>query len=102
MKAVRVQYTVKKEYVEKNKENIVKVMNDLRQINNPGIKYSTFLLDNGHTFMHLAIFKNEEANRVFSEVESFKQFTAELKASEPVSSPKVENLTLVGASYDIF
>ncbi len=34
-KAVRVQYSTKEEYAAKNKENIQKVMSDLREINDP-------------------------------------------------------------------
>jgi hypothetical protein len=34
-KVVRVQYTAKQEYVPRNKENISRVMKDLREINNP-------------------------------------------------------------------
>jgi hypothetical protein len=77
-------------------------MGDLREINNPGIKYGTYLLDDGKTFMHFAQFENEEAHLVLMELESFKTFQAELRASGPELAPKSENLSLVGSSYDIF
>lgn len=102
MKTIRVQYTAKQEYAAKNKENILKVMNDLRVINNPGIKYSSFVLEDGKTFMHFAIFENEEANKVLNNMESFKQFQAELKASGPEVPPKAENLSLVASCDDFF
>jgi len=102
MKTVRVQYTTKKEYVEKNKENIAKVMSDLRKMNNPGIKYSTFILDDGQTFMHFAVFDSEEGQKILNELDSFKKFGAELKASGPEIAPKVDNLSLVDSCYDIF
>ena len=102
MKIVRVQYTVKQEYADKNRNNISKVMNDLREINNPGIKYSSFVLEDGKTFMHFAVFENEEANKTLNNLESFKQFQAELKASGPLSPPKPENLALVASCYDFF
>ena len=101
-KIVRVQYTAKQEYVAKNKQNIEKVMNDLREINSPGIKYSTYLLDDGKTFMHFSLFENEDAQKVLNGLESFKQFQAELKASGPEVPPKVDNLSLVASSYNIF
>jgi hypothetical protein len=101
-KAVRVQYSTKKEYVAKNKENIQKVMSDLREINDPGIKYGTFLSEDGKTFIHFALFEKEEAQKVLNGLESFKIFQAELKASGPEVPPKVDNLSLVGSSYDIF
>ena len=102
MKIVRVQYTAKAEYTEKNKENIRKVMSDLREINNPGLKYGTYILDDGKTFMHFTHFENDEAHKVLMELESFKTFQAELRASGPEVPPKSEQLSLVGSSYEIF
>ena len=99
---VRVQYITKQEYADRNKENIKKVMNDLREINNPGIKYGAYLLEDGKTFMHFALFENEEAHKVLMELKSFIQFQAELKASGHEVAPKSENLSLVASSYDFF
>jgi hypothetical protein len=102
MRAVKVQCTVKKEYAEKNAENIARVMKDLRAINNPGIKYSSFTLPDGKTFMHFAMFENEAANGVLNNLDSFKQFQTELKASGLESPPKPEELSFVGSCYDLF
>ena len=102
MKIIRVQYTAKQEYVAKNKDNIAKVMGDLREINNPGIKYATYLLPDEKTFLHFAQFENDEAHKVLMELESFIRFQTELKARVPEVAPKSENLTLVASSYDFF
>ena len=101
-KIVRVQYTTKQEYAARNKENITKVMNDLRKINNPGIRYGAYLLEDEKTFMHFTQFQNEDAYKILNELESFKEFQAQLKASGPEVPPKAENLSLVGSSYDFF
>lgn len=101
-KIVRVQYTAKPEYAATNKENIAKVMNDLRKINDPGIKYGAFLLEDGKTFMHFTLFENEGAYKVLNSLPSFLQFQAALKASGFEVIPKSENLSLVGSSYDFF
>ena len=101
-KIVRVQYTTKQEYVARNKENISRVMKDLREINNPGIKYGAFLLQDEKTFMHFTLFENEEAYKVLNNLESFMQFQTELKASGFEVVPKVDNLSLVASSYDFF
>ncbi|MEO5893791.1 MAG: hypothetical protein ABIQ31_26280, partial [Ferruginibacter sp.] len=53
MKIVRVQYTTRPEYAATNQENIRQVVNELRALNHPGINYSTYLLPDGKTFMHL-------------------------------------------------
>ncbi len=102
MKTVRVQYKAKPEFVETNKANISRVMSDLRELNDPGIKYSTFIFEDGQTFMHFAMFSDDDGQKKLNELESFKKFGAELKASGPVEPPKPETLTLVNSSYDIF
>jgi gamma-glutamyltranspeptidase len=101
MKAVKVQYTVSESYAKRNAENITQVMADLRKLNNPHIKYSSFLLDDKKSFVHFVITDKEE-NDILTGLESFKRFQSELKASQPEIPPKVEHLNLVGSSYDFF
>ena len=62
MKIVRVQYTTSAEYAAINQENIRQIVTELRQINHPGIQYSSYLFPDGKTFMHLDQFENEEAH----------------------------------------
>ena len=101
MKIVRVQYTTTPEFAGRNKENIRQVVNELRKINHPGIKYSTYLMPDGKTFMHFDHFDNEEAHNVLTGLESFKKFSDELLASNLEVEPKLELLSLV-ASHPIF
>ena len=54
MKIIRVTYTVRPEFAEKNKANIKQVMKDLRAVNNPNTKYASYLEEDGVTFMHFA------------------------------------------------
>jgi len=102
MKASKVQYTVKTEYSHHNAENIKTVMADLRRINNADIKYCSFMLEDQKTFVHFLITQTEEANKILTGLESFKKFLSELKASEPEIAPRVENLNLIGSSFDFF
>ncbi len=102
MNAVKVQYTVKAEYVAANKKNIARVMSDLRALNSPDIKYSAFLLDDGKTFVHFVMRANEEAGKILSDLAAFKEFQQQLRNSEPESPPQAENLTLVGNNWDVF
>lgn len=101
MKAVKVQYTVKPAFATHNAENIGKVMADLRKLNNPYIKYSSFLLEDAKSFVHFVI-TDEKADNILNGLESFQKFQSELKASQPEVPPKVEHLSLVGSSYDFF
>jgi hypothetical protein len=99
--AVKVQYTVKAEYVETNKKNIARVMSDLREVNSPDIRYSVFLLDDGKTFLHLVMRANDEAGSILSNLEAFRDFQRQLRNSEPESPPKAEDLTLVDTNWDV-
>jgi len=102
MKIVRVQYTTTQEYAATNKENISRVVNELRALNHPGIKYSAYLLPDDRTFMHFDQFENEEAHLALQALESFKKFAAELWASSPEAGPNLELLSLVASSEDFF
>ena len=102
MNAVKVQYTVKEEFVETNKINIQRVMVDLKESNITDIKYSSFLLDDGKSFVHFVLRANDEAQKSLSDLPSFQEFQRQLRESGPEVPPNAENLTLVGLSWDIF
>ena len=59
MKAVKVQYTVRENYVETNKKNIKAVVSELRNMGDKGVKYSVFTEDNGQSFVHFAIYREK-------------------------------------------
>ena len=95
MKAVKVQYTVQPEYVETNKKNIKAVKDHLE--NNPinGMWYKAFLLEDGKSFMHINICDSQETMDKLNNVEEFKSFRMQLKESEPVSPPNVEQIEMM-------
>jgi len=95
MKAVKVQYTVKPEYVETNKKNIKAVMDKLKSNPVEGMWYKAFLLEDGQSFMHINISDNQETMDKINEVEEFNIFRKELKESDPVSPPKLENIEMM-------
>ncbi len=102
MKSVKVQYTVKAEYADTNKKNVAKVMADLRELAHPGIKYSTFVLDDGKTFVHFGMYAGEETMSIIGDLDSFKKFRQQLQESQPEAPPKADDLSLVASAYDIF
>ncbi len=102
MKSVKVQYTVKAEYADTNKKNVAKVMADLRELAHPGLKYSTYVLEDGKTFVHFGMYADQEALDVVNNLPSFQSFREQLKASGPEAPPKGDDLTLVDSSYEIF
>ena len=102
MKIVKVTYTTKAEYAGQNKANIAKVMGDLQKINNPEIRYDAVVGADDKSFMHFAVFKTDDAEKVLLGLNSFKHFQEQLKASGLESPPKQELLSLVGSSKNIF
>lgn len=77
-------------------------MADLRGLKNPGIRYSAFILDDGKSFVHFAMYPDEEPAAIVSNLESFQSFRQQLKQSQPEVPPKSEDLTLVASAYEIF
>jgi len=101
MKSVRVQYTVKPSYADTNKANIGKVMDALKTNPIDGLIYLACTLDDGETFIHTVVARDETAQKQLTDLAEFKSFQSALKESEPVSPPSPENMNLVGASFDI-
>jgi len=101
MKVTRVQYTVRSEFVEENRQNIDAVMRELRALGNNEVRYAVYLHDDGKTFMHLVHQNSAQAERLPTSLESFKHFQARLKQNLEVP-PKVETLAMVQSSAPIF
>jgi hypothetical protein len=100
MRAVKVEYTVKPEYVATNKANIEKVMAELRSLGNTGILYSTYIKEDGVSFVHFSIHKNEE--NIITSLEAFKAFSTQLKAEGLAGdTPRAVKLQMVARSFDL-
>lgn len=102
MPMVRVTYTVRPEFADTNKANIQAVMDALQAIGNPGVRYAAYVLPDGVTFMHVAMFADEEARAVLGLIPEFAKFQSELKGSGLVSPPDPKPLEFVGASWSVF
>ena len=101
MKAVKVTYKVKPEYVEQNKENIKKIMNRLKSNPIEGMFYSSHTLEDGQTFVHLNIARDEETMSKLNEVNEFNEFRKALMASEPLEKPSSTKLNPVDAGFEV-
>ncbi|QEM10479.1 hypothetical protein [Mucilaginibacter rubeus] len=102
MKVVRVQYTTRPEFAATNQRNIAAIVEELKTLNHPGIKYTAWLLPDGKTFMHFDQLENEEAHQVLQSLSSFHKFATELEASDLEVEPKLELLTLVASTESYF
>ncbi|MEO6316444.1 MAG: hypothetical protein ABIU63_05450 [Chitinophagaceae bacterium] len=102
MKIVKVQYTTTLAYAARNQENIRQVVKELKALRHSGIRYNTYLLADGKTFVHFDQFENEAAHEVLQSLESFKKFNAELSASPFEAAPVLDLLNLVGSTENFF
>ncbi|CAM3585053.1 hypothetical protein ELOC111193_12125 [Elizabethkingia occulta] len=71
---VLVSYTVKPEYVEDNKTNIKKFLEDFKQLDQSKFEYKVYLKEDGITFLHYSNYENEEMQYEVLNVPSFKEF----------------------------
>ncbi len=95
---VKVTYTVNPDFVEKNRSNVEKFIEDVKKLNNPAIKYYSFLGPDGKTFTHLALYENEEAQKQFLDIPSFKSFQQQRNASGLEKGEHIETLGLVASA----
>ena len=102
MKAVKVQYTVRQDYVSKNKENIRRVMAALQAKPVPGMQYSTYTdAEHPNTFIHINMAKDGPTMAKLGELPEFKAFRKALMESNPIESPNQTQLNLVGAGFEL-
>lgn len=102
MKAVKVQYTVKPEYIEENKKNIQRVMDALKANPIAGMLYSSYTdAENPNTFIHINMAQDADTMAKLHDVPEFTAFRMALKASEPLVQPKQTALQFVGAGFEL-
>jgi hypothetical protein len=95
----RHRYTVKPEYVARNRQNLGEFIAALTGASVPGLSYRVFLEEDGQTFLHL-VTAQDDPSAVITGLPSFKKFQSELLASEPLQKPDQVGMSLVAASGD--
>ena len=101
MRAVKVEYTVKPEYVGINKANIQKVMDELRALGDVGVLYSTYVKEDGCSFVHFSIHRDSEEPNLITTLPAFKAFSTQLKAEGLVAPPQSLKLEMIAKSFDL-
>jgi hypothetical protein len=94
MRRVMVRYRVKPEYVARNEELVRAVYAELDRTRPEGLRYATSRLDDGVSFVHIAVTDGDGPNRL-NEVEAFAEFQKDIGArcDEP---PVVTELHEIG------
>jgi hypothetical protein len=101
MITVKVSYIVKPEFVEENKENISKFLSDFKKLNPSEFRYNIYLKEDGVTFVHFSVYKNEEIQKQILNIPSFKFFQEQRDKSGLDNTHKVEILNHVGFSFEL-
>ena len=76
MSKVMVRYKVKPERVAENEQLVRAVYEELNRTQPDGLRYATFRLEDGVSFVHIA-FEEDDTNGL-PEVEAFRAFTREI------------------------
>jgi hypothetical protein len=98
MRRVMVRYRVKPDRIEENEELVRAVYEELSSTRPEGLRYATFKLEDGVSFVHLA--ETEAGKTPLSELTAFREFQKEIaeRCDEP---PVVTKLNKVG-SFRLF
>jgi hypothetical protein len=79
MKRFLVRYKAKREMAAKNEELVSGVYEELRRTTPNGIRYATFKLDDGVSFVHMASIETEDEQNPLSKVAAFQKFQEAIK-----------------------
>ena len=93
MRRVMVRYTVKPDRAEENERLVREVYEELHRTGPEGIRYATFRLADGVTFVHLAV--TEDGDNPLTRSAAFKEFQQGL-GERAVEGPDFTDVTLVG------
>jgi len=100
MKRIMVRYKVKSDRAAENENLIAKVFEQLNRDQPAGLRYASFKLNDGVSFVHIVSLEAADGSNPLGELASFKAFTAQIRdrCEEP---PVPAELTEVG-SYRFF
>jgi hypothetical protein len=96
MRQVMVRYKVKPERVEENEELVRAVYEELRRAEPAGLRYATFKLDDGMSFIHLAVTEAESERSPLLKVRAFQEFQKHLE-DRTEEGPVVTELDRIGS-----
>lgn len=85
MQRLMVRYRVRPDQAEVNAELVRAVYDELREARPDGLRYATFMLDDGVSFVHLAEVDTPDGRNPVTELPAFRRFTADVagRCDEP-------------------
>jgi hypothetical protein len=101
MISVKVSYTVKSEFAAQNKQNINAFLTDFKKLKHLQFLYNVYLQEDGLTFLHIAMYENEEVQQAVLSTPSFVAFQQSRDESGLIGAPVIEKLNLFGSSLGV-
>jgi hypothetical protein len=95
-----VRYKVKADRVAENERSAAKVYEKLHKLKPQGLRYATFRLDDGVTFVHIVSHDEADGTNALTEMPAFKEFTAGVR--ERCEEPPVRTELKEIGSYGFF
>ncbi len=94
MKRVIVRYKVKEDKARENIEYIQDVFRALEKSKPKGLRYASFRLEDGVSFVHIASIETEDGANPLSSFDEFKAFTKEIasRCEEPPVASAAETI----------
>ncbi|MGI9026958.1 MAG: antibiotic biosynthesis monooxygenase [Burkholderiaceae bacterium] len=74
-----IRYKVKADRVAENERYVVAVYDELKRVAPPGLRYATFRLDDGASFVHIVSYETGENYEALTSLPAFKAFSAKVK-----------------------
>jgi hypothetical protein len=93
MKRLLVRYKVKADRADENQQYIEKVFEELHENNPPGLRYASFKLRDGQSFVHIVAIETADGSNPLIETPAFKTFNAGIQDrcdEQPVLSEMLE------------
>jgi hypothetical protein len=100
MSKVIVRYKVKKDRAEENIDYINRVFDALKQASPSGLRYASFVLEDGLSFIHIASIETADGSNPLTGLAEFQAFVEDIssRCDEPPRPSVVEML----GSYRVF
>jgi hypothetical protein len=94
LRQAMVRYTVKPEWAAENERLVRAVYDELARTEPAGLRYATFRLDDGVSFVHVASMETEDGRSLLQDVEAFREFMEGLgeRCAEPPVNVKLHEI----------
>lgn len=101
MITVMVSYQVNPGFVQENKNNIHLFLADLKKLDTSAFQYTVYTKQDGVTFVHHSVYKNEEIQKAVLNTPSFVRFQQLRDESGLNGTHQVEVLSYVASSQTL-